>query len=172
MGEATDIIKFKGHILDRIDKKILNTLQENGKITNAKLSKIVGISAPATLERVKRLELSGIISHFTAVVDPEKIGFSIMALVSISLSLSKLSSVAQIKERLAGLEEVMECYQIAGANDFILKVIARDIKAYGQFMNEKLTRIEGIQKIQSSFVIDSIKEKKKLTLDLEEDYRV
>lgn len=159
-------------LLDRIDKKILNTLQENGKITNAKLSKIVGISAPATLERVKRLELSGVISYFTAVVDPEKIGFSITAMVSISLSLSKLSSVAQIKERLAGLEEVMECYQIAGADDFMLKVVARDIKAYGEFMNEKLTQIEGIQKIQSSFVIDSIKEKKKLTLDLDEDYRV
>ncbi|MDD9303932.1 MAG: Lrp/AsnC family transcriptional regulator [Desulfobacter sp.] len=158
--------------MDRIDKKILNTLQENGKMTNAKLSKIVGISAPATLERVKRLELSGVISHFTAVVDHEKIGFSIMALVSISLSLSKLSSVAQIKERFCQLEEVIECYQIAGANDFILKVIARDIKAYGEFMNNKLTQIQGIQKIQSSFVIDSIKDKKKLTLDLEEEHRV
>ena len=60
-------------VLDRIDKKILNTLQENGKITNSKLSKIVGISAPATLERVKRLELAGVITHFTAVVNPEKI---------------------------------------------------------------------------------------------------
>ena len=158
-------------VLDRIDKKILNTLQENGKTTNSKLSKIVGISAPATLERVKRLELAGVISHFTAVVDPEKIGFSIMAMVSISLSLSKLSSVARIKEKFSELDEVIECYQIAGANDFILKVIAKDIKTYGEFMNSKLTQIEGIQKIQSSFVIDSIKEKKKLTLDLEEEYR-
>ncbi len=159
-------------VLDRIDKKILNTLQENGKTTNSKLSKIVGISAPATLERVKRLELAGVISHFTAVVDPEKIGFSIMAMVSISLSLSKLSSVARIKEKFSELEEVIECYQLAGANDFILKVIAKDIKNYGEFMNSKLTQIEGIQKIQSSFVIDSIKEKKKLTLGLEEEYRV
>ena len=83
-------------VLDRIDKKILNTLQVNGKITNSKLSKIVGISAPATLERVKRLELAGVISHFTAVVDPEKIGFSIMAFVSISLSLSR--NVSQVRE--------------------------------------------------------------------------
>lgn len=156
--------------LDRIDKKILNALQENGKMTNSKLSQIVGISAPATLERVKRLEQSGVISHFTAVVEPEKIGFSITAIVSISLSLSKLSSVAMIKERFAELEEVVACYQIAGANDFILKVIARDIKAYGEFMNRKLTRIEGIQQIQSSFIIDSIKEKKGLKLDLEADY--
>ncbi len=159
-------------VLDRIDKKILNTLQENGKTTNSKLSKMVGISAPATLERVKRLELAGVISHFTAVVDPEKIGLSIMALVSISLSLSSLTSVASIKERFLELDEVIECYQIAGAIDFMLKVIAKDIKTYGEFMNLKLTQIEGIQVIKSSFVIDNVKEKKMFVLDLEEDYRV
>ncbi len=159
-------------VLDKIDKQILNTLQENGKTTNSKLSKIVGISAPATLERVKRLELAGVISHFTAVLDPEKIGFSIMAMVSISLSLSSLSSVAAIKERFKELEEVVECYQIAGANDFVLKVIAKDIKAYGEFMNKKLTQIEGIQVIKSSFVIDNVKEKKMFILDLNEEYGV
>ena len=153
--------------LDRIDKNILNILQENGKITNAGLSKIVGISAPATLERVKRLEQSGVISQFTAMVDPEKVGFSITAMVSISLSLSKLSSVARIKEEFAELPEVIECYQIAGAQDFILKVVAKDLKAYGAFMNQKLTQIQGIQSIQSSFVIDS--QKRQLTLDPEAD---
>jgi len=159
-------------VLDKIDKQILNTLQENGKTTNSKLSKIVGISAPATLERVKRLELAGVISHFTAVLDPEKIGFSIMAMVSISLSLSSLSSVAAIKEKFVALDEVVECYQIAGANDFVLKVIAKDIKAYGEFMNKKLTQIEGIQVIKSSFVIDNVKEKKMFILDLNEEYGV
>jgi DNA-binding Lrp family transcriptional regulator len=158
--------------LDRIDKKILNTLQENGKITNSKLSKIVGISAPATLERVKRLELAGVITHFTAVVNPEKIGLSIIAMVNISLNLSNLSSVASIKEKFMVLDEVIECYQIAGANDFILKVAARDIKTYGEFMNKKLTQIEGIQIIKSSFVIDNVKVKKMFLLDLDEEYRV
>lgn len=155
--------------LDKIDKKILNTLQENGKITNSKLSKIVGISAPATLERVKRLEQSGVISYFTAVVDPEKIGLSIMAMVSISLSLSNLSSVPSIKERFAALDEVIECYQLAGANDFILKVVAKDIKTYAQFMNDKLTQIEGIQVIQSSFILDNVKEKRKFLLEIEDE---
>jgi DNA-binding Lrp family transcriptional regulator len=159
-------------VLDKIDKQILNTLQKNGKTTNSKLSKIVGISAPATLERVKRLELAGVISHFTAVLDPEKIGFSIVAMVTISLSLSSLFSVAGIKEKFTELDEVIECYQIAGANDFILKVIATDIKAYGEFMNMKLTQIEGIQVIKSSFVIDNVKKKKVLVLDLDEEYGV
>jgi len=159
-------------ILDKIDKQILNTLQENGKTTNSRLSKIVGISAPSTLERVKRLELAGVISHFTAVLDPEKIGFSIMGMVNIGLSLSSLSSVAEIKEKFFKLDEVIECYQIAGENDFILKVIAKDIKAYGEFMNKKLTQIKGIQIIKSSFVIDNVKEKRVFTLDLDEEYKV
>ena len=159
-------------VLDKIDKQILNTLQENGKTTNSRLSKIVGISAPATLERVKRLELAGIISHFTAVLDPEKIGFSIMGMVNIGLSLSSLSSVAEIKKKFFNLDEVIECYQIAGENDFILKVIAKDIKAYGEFMNKKLTQIKGIQVIKSSFVIDNVKEKRVFTLSLDEEYKV
>ena len=159
-------------ILDKIDKQILNTLQENGKTTNSRLSKIVAISAPSTLERVKRLEQAGVISHFTAVIDPEKIGFSIMGMVNIGLSLSRLSSVAEIKETFFNLEEVIECYQIAGENDFILKVIAKDIKAYGEFMNKKLTQIKGIQVIKSSFVIDNVKEKRVFTLNLDEEYKV
>ncbi|MCG8564495.1 MAG: Lrp/AsnC family transcriptional regulator [Desulfobacterales bacterium] len=159
-------------VLDRIDKKILNTLQENGRITNSKLSQIVGISAPATLERVKRLEQAGVISHFTAVVDPEKIGITITALVSIGLSLDNLTSVEDIKEKFAALEEVVECYQIAGANDFILKVVARNIKSYGEFMNQKLALIPGIQGIKSSFIIDNVKEKKMYQLSLEEEYKV
>jgi len=159
-------------VLDKIDKQILNTLQENGKTTNSRLSKIVGISAPSTLERVKRLENAGVISHFTAVLDPEKIGFSIMGMVNIGLSLSSLSSVAEIKEKFFNLEEVIECYQIAGENDFILKVIAKDIKAYGEFMNKKLTQIKGIQVIKSSFVIDNVKEKRVFTLNLDEEYKV
>ena len=159
-------------VLDKIDKQILNSLQKNGKITNSGLSKIVGISAPATHERVKRLEHAGIISYFTAVVNPEKIGFSIMGIVTIGLSLSSLSSVVEIKEQFFNLDEVIECYQIAGENDFILKVIAKDIKAYGEFMNSKLTQIQGIQVIKSSFVIDNVKEKRIFTLNFNEEYKV
>ena len=155
--------------MDQLDKKIVTILQENAKITNAKLSRMIGISAPATFERVKRLETSGVITRFTAVVDPEKVGFSIMAIVSITLSLSKLPSVPLIKEKFSELEEVVECYQMAGAHDFILKVIAKDIKAYAEFMNRKLTRIQGIQSIQSSFVIDSLKDKTILLPDAGDD---
>ena len=80
--------------------------------------------------------------------------------------------MAGIKEKFAQIDEIVECYQIAGANDFILKVIAKDIKTYGEFMNRKLTQIEGIQVIKSSFVIDNVKEKKRFVLSPDEEYRV
>ena len=158
-------------VLDEIDKKILNKLQENGKTTNSKLSKMVGISAPATLERVKRLEAAGIISKFTILVDHEKLGYLITGIVNLSLNLSQLTSVEDIKEKFAALDEVVECYQISGENDFILKVISKNIKTYGEFMNQKLTKIDGIRFIKSSFVIDTVKEKRTFLFDLNEKYK-
>ncbi|THB75884.1 MAG: Lrp/AsnC family transcriptional regulator [Desulfobacteraceae bacterium] len=158
-------------VLDEIDKIILNTLQENGKTTNSKLSKLVGISAPATLERVKRLETAGIITRFTVLVDPEQLGYLITGIVNLSLNLSQLTSVEDIKEKFAALEEVVECYQISGENDFILKVISKNIKTYAEFMNTKLTKIDGIRFIKSSFVIDKVKESRAFVFDLNEEYR-
>jgi Lrp/AsnC family transcriptional regulator, leucine-responsive regulatory protein len=158
--------------LDEIDKIILNTLQENGKITNSKLSKMVGISAPATLERVKRLENLGVISSFTVLVDHEKLGYTITAIVNITLNLSDLSSVRSIKEKFIALDEVVECYQITGGNDFILKVIGKDMRHYAEFINEKLTQIKGIQAMNSSFIIDRVKEKKKFIFDNDKTYEL
>ncbi len=158
-------------VLDEIDKIILNTLQANGKTTNSKLSKMVGISAPATLERVKRLESAGVISRFTVVVDHESLGYLITGIVNLSLNLSQLTSVEDIKEKFAALEEVVECYQISGENDFVLKVISKNIKTYAEFMNNKLTKINGIRFIKSSFVIDSVKEKRMFVFNSNEEYR-
>ena len=155
-----------------IDKIILNTFQENGRTTNSKLSKMVGISAPATLERVKRLENLGVISHFTILVDHEELGYTITAIVNITLNLSDLTSVNSIKAKFIALDEVVECYQITGANDFILKVISKDMRDYSEFINEKLTQIKGIQSMNSSFIIDKVKEKKKFIFDNEKSYKL
>ncbi|MCP3901794.1 MAG: Lrp/AsnC family transcriptional regulator [Desulfobacteraceae bacterium] len=159
-------------VLDEIDKIILNTLQENGRTTNSKLSKMVGISAPATLERVKRLENHGVISSFTVLVDHEKLGYTITAIVNITLNLSDLPSVKSIKEQFIAFDEVVECYQITGGNDFILKVIGKDMRHYAEFINDKLTQITGIQAMNSSFIIDKVKEKKKFIFDNDKSYEL
>jgi len=153
--------------IDKTDVKILNILQENGRITNAKLASEIGISPPAMLERVKRLETSGIIQRYLAILDHEKTGFGLMAIIIISLSLHQISSLKQVKERLIILEEVLECYQLTGDVDFMLKVAVRDMPSYTDFINDKLSSIPGIQNIRTSFVLETLKSTTKLKLKTE-----
>ncbi len=143
--------------LDKTDIKILNILQENGRITNAKLAAEIGISPPAMLERVKRLEASGVIKKYLALLDREQTGFGLLAIIIISLSLHQISSLQQVKERLVILDEVLECYQLTGDVDFMLKVAVRDMPSYTAFINDKLSSIPGIQNIRTSFVLDTLK---------------
>lgn len=153
--------------LDKTDIKILNILQENGRITNAKLASEIGISPPAMLERVKRLEASGVIKKYLALLDREKTGFDLMAIIIISLSLHQISSLQQVKERLVILEEVLECYQLTGDVDFMLKVAVRDMRSYTAFINDKLSSIPGIQNIRTSFVLETLKSTTKLLIKTE-----
>ena len=107
---------------DDIDKKILNILQEEGRITNTKLAKEIGISPPSMLERVKRLENSGVIEKFVALIDREKTGFGLLVLIMVSLSLHQIASLENVKNSITELDEVLECYQVSGDVDFLLKV--------------------------------------------------
>lgn len=143
--------------LDEIDIRILEILQRDGRITNAKLAAEIGISPPAMLDRVKRLEASGVIAKFVALVDRKKIGVGIMAFVSVSLAVHQFSSMDAFTAAMMELDEVLECYQISGENDFILKVALNSLDNYADFVNNKLTGIKGIQQIKSSFVLDTIK---------------
>jgi Lrp/AsnC family transcriptional regulator, leucine-responsive regulatory protein len=143
--------------IDATDKKILEILQDNGRITNAKLAATIGISPPAMLERVRRLETAGVISRYTSILDREKIGLEVMAIVSISLALHQLESIDRFQEHLLALDEVLECHQVTGEDDFILKVVLDDIKSYSEFTMKKLATIPGIQSFKSSFVLSTIK---------------
>ncbi len=143
--------------LDSTDIKILNILQNNGRITNSKLASLIGFSPPATLERVKRLELSGVISTYTAIVDRTKTGFDLLAFIVVSLSYHQISDLELIKKQLIQLDEVLECYQMTGDVDFLLKVATRNMASYKAFVNDKLSGIPGIQNIKTSFVLDTLK---------------
>lgn len=153
--------------LDTIDKRILNILQENGRITNSKLAQEIGISPPAMLERVKRLERSGVISKYVTIVDREQTGFGLMAIVVVTLSLHQISSLQTVKENLIQLDEVLECYQLTGDVDFLLKVAVKDMNEYTDFVNNKISGIPGIQNIKTSFVLDTLKSSTRLRLKVE-----
>jgi len=143
--------------IDNTDRKILNILQQDGRITNSKLASEIGISPPAMLERVKRLESSGVINRYVAIADREKTGFGLLAIVMVSLSLHQVSSLQSVKEQLVGLDEVLECYQMTGDVDFLLKIAIQDMNRYTEFVNKKLSGIPGIQNIKTSFVLDALK---------------
>jgi len=151
--------------MDRTDRRILNILQENGRITNSKLAADIGISPPAMLERVKRLEASGLIRQYAALVDREKAGFGLLAIIIISVSLNNITSLKEVKRQLMALEEMQECFQLTGDVDFLLKVAVRDMPSYTRFINDKLTAIPGIQNIRTSFVLETLKSTTVLPLD-------
>lgn len=143
--------------IDATDKKILEIMQKDGRITNSKLASLIGISPPATLERVRNLEASGVISRYAALVDREKIGLGVMAIVSVSLAVHEMTSVDKIKARLLELDEVLECHMVSGEDDFVLKVALESIHSYSDFAMQKLASIPGIQNFKSSFVLNTIK---------------
>jgi Lrp/AsnC family leucine-responsive transcriptional regulator len=151
--------------MDRTDRRILNILQGNGRITNSKLAADIGISPPAMLERVKRLEASGMIRQYAALVDREKAGFGLLAIIIISVSLNNITSLKEVKRQLMALEEMQECFQLTGDVDFLLKVAVRDMPSYTTFINDKLTAIPGIQNIRTSFVLETLKSTTVLQLD-------
>lgn len=149
---------------DEIDKKILDILQTNCKITNAQLASEVGISPSSMLERVKRLENSKVINKYVALVSPEKIGRGTFALVSVALSIHQLESVDKFIKTFSDIDEVLECYHIAGDEDFLLKVAVRDMQEYQDFVLNKLSKVKGINKIKTTFVLSTVKFETKFKL--------
>jgi len=151
-------------MLDATDKKILTLLQENGRITNARLAQQIGLSPPAVLERVRRLESSGIIQQYVAILDRQQAGFSVQTIVMVCLSHHQISSLQSVKERLTQMDEVLECHQLTGEVDFLLKVAVKDMTSYTDFVNNKLSGIPGIQNVKTSFILETLKNSTALKL--------
>ncbi|KJS01720.1 MAG: AsnC family transcriptional regulator [Desulfobulbaceae bacterium BRH_c16a] len=151
-------------MLDATDKKILTILQQDGRITNARLAQEVGLSPPAVLERVRRLEASGVIDKYVAILDRQAAGFGVQTIVMVCLSHHQISSLQNVKERLTRMDEVLECLQLTGEVDFLLKVAVKDMSAYTNFVNNKLSGIPGIQNVKTSFILETLKNNTALKL--------
>jgi len=150
---------------DEIDKKILNILQENGRITNADLASKVGLSPPPMLERVKKLEKNGVITKYVALLDPKKINKSTIIFVSLTLARHRLKSLDQVKEEFANFPEVLECYSITGEEDYLLKVMVKSVEEYEDFMLHKLAKIPAISRIKSFVVLSTLKYETKTEIE-------
>lgn len=142
---------------DAIDRQILEILQREGRITNAELAARVGLTPGPTLARVNKLEASGLIRGYVALVDRNRIGLDVTAFVSIILKQhGKASSVAFI-EAMQGLPEVLECHHIAGEQDFLLKVVAASPREYESFVLDKLSELPEVARVNTTFVLSSPK---------------
>ena len=140
--------------LDRYDRRILEVLQSEGRISNQDLAERIGLSPSPCLRRVRALEESGLISGYRAVLDPAKLGLSLTALVHISMDRHTPERFARFDAAVAAFPEVLECLLITGQEaDYQIKVVVADMDAYQDFLLNKITRIEGVSGVHSSFVL-------------------
>ncbi len=143
--------------IDEIDKKIISLLQDNAKLSIKELAHAVGMTKTPVYERIKKLEKSGIIEKYVAVIDNRKLHNGMFVFCSVSLDVQKLKEIEIFKEEIRKLPEVLECYLMGGANDFLLKVMVKDLEAYHQFSSGKLAALENVNQIKSTFVLDEVK---------------
>lgn len=142
--------------LDRYDQMILEILQKNGRITNQELAEAIKLSPSPCLRRVRQMEEDGLIDGYVALLNAKKLGLSLMAFIGISMDRHTPERFEKLESTLAGYPEVLECHLITGQDaDYLLKVIVRDMDSYQQFLLNKLTRIEGVTGVHTSFVMKS-----------------
>ncbi|USG62395.1 Lrp/AsnC family transcriptional regulator [Sneathiella marina] len=139
--------------LDEIDRRILHDLQENGRITNVELAKNAGISAPPCLRRVRALEETGFIQGYHAQLNSENLGFGVTVFALVGLQSQAEVDLSAFEERVTAWPLVRECYMLAGENDFILKVVAKDWDTYQHFLTHELTAAPNVAHVKTSLGI-------------------
>jgi len=154
---TTNMQPAQDNRIDKIDLKILKILQENSKITNLDLSKKIGLSPAPTLERVKKLEQSGVIESYHAHVSSNAIGLSVKTFVLVSLAWQKENALQEFLDKIKSITEITECYIITGEADFLIKIICRDIPTYEQLLFKTLSQIEEIERLKTLMTLSTVK---------------
>lgn len=151
--------------LDRYDRHILEILQENGRVSNQDLAERIGLSPSPCLRRVRVLEEAGIIAGYRALLDARALGLRLMALVHISMDRHTPERFRNFDATIRAMREVLECLLITGQEaDYQLKVIVQDMDDYQDFLLNKVTRIEGVTGVHSSFVLRRVVDRTALPL--------
>jgi len=145
------------HDFDQIDLRILDVLQQDGRISNADLADRVGLSASPCLRRMRSLEERGVIQGYRADLDPLQLGLTILAFVEVRISRHGAGTAAIFREAMLKERLVVGCYMVTGSYDFLLKVVARDLESYKSFTLETLQEMPDVQDIRTSIVLDLIK---------------
>jgi DNA-binding Lrp family transcriptional regulator len=152
--------------LDKIDRKILKNLQDDGRITNVELAKEAGISAPPCLRRVRALEEAGYIQGYHAKVDPHVLGYAVTVFAQVKLVSQAESDLKKFEDMVLSWERVRECWMLAGETDFILKVVAKDWDDYQSFLTHELTAAPNVTSVKSALTIRASKDTPGVPIDV------
>ncbi|MGP1993979.1 Lrp/AsnC family transcriptional regulator [Zobellia laminariae] len=144
--------------MDDIDRKILMQLQKNAKQNTKEIASKVGLSVTPTYERIRKLEQQEIIKSYVALLDRTKIGKKLIAYCQVTLTKQQKKLADSFKREMLLLPDIMECHQVSGNFDYLLKIAVDDIAGFHEFINEKLSIIDGIATIHTSFVLNSVKD--------------
>lgn len=143
--------------LDEIDLQLLELLQEDSRVNVKEIARRLNLTKTPVYERLKRYEKEGVIEKYVAILNPSKINSYMVVFCSVTLESQKIEAIQAFRSSVEAIPEVMECYLLGGANDFLLRVIVKDLIAYHQFSSGKLAGLPHVAKIQSTFVLDTIK---------------
>lgn len=146
-------------ILDTIDKKILLILQQNSKTSIKEIALKVGLSQTPTYERIRRMENSGIIEKYIAVLNKDKIGYQVEVFCQVTLLVHSKKLITKFERAVNNIDAIKECFHVAGNYDYLLRVIVKDMKSYQFFLKNKLSVLDSVANVQSTFVMTSTKEK-------------
>jgi Lrp/AsnC family transcriptional regulator len=143
--------------LDAIDKQLLETLQQDAKINVKAVAAQLQLTKTPIYERIKKYEKEGLIEKYVAVLDNTKLKSAMVIFCSVSLDSQKREEIEKFSKAVEDIPEVIECYLMGGANDFLLKVIVEDLQAYHQFSTGKLAALPNVSQIKSTFVLHEVK---------------
>jgi Lrp/AsnC family leucine-responsive transcriptional regulator len=150
--------------IDDIDRKIISALQVDGRMTTQQLADKVGLSASPCARRVRLMEDMGVITGYTAVIDQDLVDLPISVFASIRLERQREDELERFNLAISRWPEVVDCYLMTGQRDYLLRIVVRDLHAYERFLKDKLTRLDGVASIESSFALSQIKRSNQLPI--------
>jgi Lrp/AsnC family leucine-responsive transcriptional regulator len=150
--------------LDRTDLRILELLQQDGRLSNQEIAERVSLSPSPCLRRIRRLEQAGVIRQYVALVDPQKIGLGLLAYVTVKLEKRGKMPMDDFRARVQTSPEVVACYAMTGDMDYLLRVHVEDLEHFSRFVMEQLLKQPGVVDVKSSFALERIKDTTALPL--------
>jgi Lrp/AsnC family leucine-responsive transcriptional regulator len=151
--------------LDAVDRRLLELLQRDGRMPVARLADAVGLSAPPVHDRLARLEKAGVIRGYAAVLDAGRLGLGFTVFVQVTLGLHREGAVMKFRAAVQAVPQILECHHLTGTADFLLKVVCRDTSEYEELVLHTLTRLPGVERLNSSVVLSTFKAETALPLE-------